>query len=261
MKRTKLLPMPCTVLIACAATLLAAPVAQAAGSQASTMILSSELFPSGAAAPDGPSGTIPTTPHGAGRITAPRYLYVPGTSSAPPAVYEFIFWNIGDHLVRHPAASYIAPGPSTTWQASAWYIPVGGGPCVSPPCLPDATTWAFSLTDHKVLSQSPISAVTPAAAWTSGTTSVSTTDAAALSAGHVAITAAPKLSLSPPLPPTGLGGYYQFDQWFQFAGNGKVHGSVLRVPASGGSDAIAFYRLIPRIVVPHCGTPPCPPPM
>src|SRR6516165_1742785 len=106
-----------------------APAAPAAAAT-STMIYNSELFPSGAPAPDGPSGTIRTTPFGQGKLTAPKYLYVPATSTTPAAEYQFIFWNARVGLRRSPTATFVAPAAPTVWDMTAWYLLVGGGPCV-----------------------------------------------------------------------------------------------------------------------------------
>jgi hypothetical protein len=244
-----------SILIAAACMLM-----PAAAAHAGTMTVSSEVFPGGAAAPDGIAGTVHVAPGSIVKLTAPQFLYVPGTTSTSPSVYAFVFWNADAVLRRKVTATFRAP--ATAFKASAWYLLTGGGSC--PTCVPDVTTWAFNLTADKLLTQSPIASVKPTAAWTPGSTAVSTTDAAVVAAGRVRITAASKLALIPgaPIPSGPRASYYAFNSWFQFAGDGKIFGDVLSVPASGDSDAIAFYRLHIGFVVPlPCKTPPCPLPM
>jgi hypothetical protein len=247
------------------ASLLALALVLPAAAQASpsaTMTVSSSLFPSGAAAPDGVTGKVHVVAGSSVTLTAPRYLYEPGTASASPSVDEFIFWDVNATLQRKVKARFTAP--STGFSATAWYLPIGGGCAAGQTCVGDVTTWAFSLASNRPLSFTPISSVTPAAAWTLGSSSVSTTDAAVLAAGHVQVTAASRLSFSgTPVPVPKFGGYYAFSSWFQFAGDGKVSGVFLTVPKNGASDSIAFYATVPPIPPPpHCGglgEPPCHP--
>jgi hypothetical protein len=77
-----------------------------------------------------------------------------------------------------------------------------------------------------------------------GPNTVSTTDAAAIAAGDVTITAA-----------NLIGGSGRFQQWLQFFGNGHVTGQQLTVKAgdpsdAGSSDAIAVYSVPPTTSAP-----------
>jgi hypothetical protein len=247
------------------ATLITAAFAAPAAAQATTMTVGSNLFPSGAPAPDAVTGKVHVTPGSLVTLTAPQYLYQAATKTSPAVVYEFIFWDAGARLRTTETAIFRAPS-SAAFYADAWYIATGGGPCLPGETCAGVSTWAFSLAHHRVLSQTPIASVTPALAWTAGSNNVSTTDAATLAAGKVTITSQPKLSLTPPTPPPPaiVGGYYSFQSWYQFGGNGTIAGGTLTVPADGSSASIAFYSTVPHRGPPKppCGgfgQPPCPP--
>ena len=224
------------------------PAVAQAGTLSERMTLGSSLFPSGTAVPEGLSGSV-AVPQGAPvKLTAPQYLYQP---SVPPGsvgtVYEFMFWDVNSTLASTETADFTAPSSGLAFKATAWYLPVcvvassclGSGPSA-------ATTWAFSLTSDQVLPGTPISSVSPASAWVSPSTSVSTATA-------VNIAASAYLG-----PHTKFGGTV-FSSWFVFGGGGaSISGLDLGVPAGESPYAIAFYNQYsfhlppPCIGYPHC---------
>ena len=224
------------------------PAAVQAGTSPATVFLGSKVFPSGAAVPGGLSGTIPVARGSSVTLTTPQYLYEPATPPATPAVYQFMFWDVNATLIKTVKAKFTAPAAGGV-IATAWYLPI----CVTSPCGtgPTAvTTFAFSLTTYRVLSGAPIDAVTPASAWTSPSTSVSTATA-------VAITASPYFG-----PSTASSGK-AFVSWFVFGGASTVtiSGPDLTVPAGESPYAIAFYRQYTHpIYLNPCPGPECPPP-
>jgi hypothetical protein len=230
--------------------LAASPLATPVVAQASTMLLSSRVFPSGALAPNGIAGTERLISGSSVTLTAPEYLYVPGTSTTTPSGYAFMFWDADSTLSTKNTVKFTAPAAGE-FYARAWYesmcVP-GDGPCSGGGSGVDM--WAFSLTANRPMKQSPIATVTPASAQT-GPKSVST------AAGAVTITAAGKLGTSA-LSPGLLPPYYAFNSLFQFGGDGTIAGPTLTVPAKGASAAIAFYNYVPGFHPPHCfpGPPP-----
>jgi hypothetical protein len=232
------------------ALLTASALSMPALAQASTMLLSSRSFPSGALTPDGVSGAVPLKSGASVTETAPKYLYVPGTATTEPSGYEFTFWDANGTLSTTNTVKFTAAAAGK-FYARAWYLPMcvpgdtdcGGGGS-------GAELWAFSLTANRPLKESPIATVTPSTAQTGP-------DTVATAGGPVTITAALKLGV-PPLPAGPLPPYYMFNSLFQFAGNGTVAGQTLTVPSKGASDAIAFYHYVPPFHKPICfpGPPP-----
>ena len=176
MRAIKLVSMPFALAFLIGAGLLLPGAAQATTPSA-TLHLSSKLFPTGAPAADGVSGTIPASPGGAVKLTAPQYLYEPAVPPATtPTVYEFAFWNANAKLEKTANATFHVPNTGTAFDATAWYLPIGGG-CQTV-CPPELNTWAFSLTKDEVLPGTPIGKVSPlSAGWTSPSTTVSTATA------------------------------------------------------------------------------------
>jgi hypothetical protein len=231
------------------AFLAGVPAAAQASPASAIMTISSDAFPSGASLPGGLSGTVAVTGASSVALTAPEYLYQP---SNPPGtlgtVYEFMFWDVNSTLVNTQSADFTAPGGGSSFTASAWYLPVcvvssscsGGGPS-------SVTTWAFSLTENKVLPGTPISSVSPSSAWVPPSTSVSTASAVTIDA--LAFLGAHTKFFGTP-----------FRSWFVFGGGGsKVSGNSLQVPAGESPYAIAFYSQysshippIPCPGYPHC---------
>jgi hypothetical protein len=227
----------------------AAPAVSGASPVPATMTISSNVFPTGASVAGGLSGTVPVAGGSSVTLAAPEYVYQP---SVPPGsmgtVYEFMFWDINSSLVNTATADFKAPSSGTTFSAGAWYLPVcvvssscgSGGPT-------SVTTWAFSLTNDKILPGTPISSVSPSSAWTSPSTSVST--ATAVNIGAL-----------PFLGPHSKFGATEFRSWFVFGGGGAtVSGLQVQVPAGESPYAIAFYNEyashvppIPCIGYPHC---------
>ncbi len=226
------------------ALMLLAPATAQAGPLSTTVVLGSRVFPSGAAVPGGPAGTIPVVKGSSVTLWAPAYLYKPAVPpSTAGTVYEFMFWDVNSILITTEKAKFTAPSAVSSFKAIAWYLPVcvdaatctGGGPT-------SVTTWAFSLTSNKVLSGTPIGSVAPASAWTPPSTSVSTSAAVDI---------------------TGLGclgsctatSWTVFSSWFVFGGSGTLTSALdLKVPAGESPYAIAFYRQGTHTPIPT----PCP---
>jgi hypothetical protein len=224
------------------------PAAAQAGPLATVVVVSSNLFPSGAPAPDGVFGALLVRRGSSAVLTAPQYLYHAPTPPATSAtVYEFMFWDADATLVTTEKATFKVPSTGGLIRATAWYLPI----CVEPSSCPGGgasavTTWAFSLTHGKVLSATPISSVTPASAWTSPSTTVSTATA-------VEITAQSYIG-----PYTDFSGT-EFSSWFTFGGGTTISGVNLDVSAGESPYAIAFYldystgpTKPPCIGYPHC---------
>jgi hypothetical protein len=185
------------------------------------MVVTLRAFPSGTPIPHTLAGTVQLQPGSAVSLSAPLQVFGPGT---PQPTYGFLFWNITSDVRTTPLLTFTAPTDSSTIHVTAWYILQGGGCCGGS----GVSTYAFSLNNDQVISGTPIASVTPTTAWAGPpSTTVSTTT----SASPVAITARPL-----------IGGSGLFRSWLQF-GNGSVASSVLTVPASGASFAIAFYGI------------------
>lgn len=241
-----------TVLALClgVTTVAFMPAVAQAGPLSGTMVISSELFPSGAAVPGGLSGDIKVSPGWPATLTAPQYLYQPSTPSGTlGTVYEFMFWNVDSRLIPTEKALFKVPFGYEAPSATAWYLPV----CVVASSCPGGgasavTTWAFSLTKDEVLPEAPIASVTPTSAWTSPSASVSTATA-------VNITAASELG------PYGIAtGGTVFSSWFVFGGASAatVSGLDLAVPVGESPYAIAFYNQYTGYHKPICiGYPHC----
>ncbi len=214
----------CAFAVMLGAVMFTPGVAQAAPS---LMKIASRLFPSGTAVPGGMSGGVLVSGGKLAALTAPEFIYQPPPASSPTAagtVYEFMFWDVNATLKRKEKAAFIAPS-GTTFQATAWYLALGGGEGGSTA----VTTWAFSLDTYKVLPESPIESVVPATAWTSPSSSVSTATA-------VKITASEFIGTHTKFSFTG------FRSWFVFGGSKvKIKGANVIVPAGESPYAIAFY--------------------
>jgi hypothetical protein len=224
------------------------PATAEAGPLAAVEVVTSNLFPGGAPAPDGVSGALLVRRGSSAVLTAPQYLYQAPTPPATTAtVYEFMFWDVDTALINTEKAKFTVPSSGGPFRATAWYLAI----CVDPSSCPggeasEVTTWAFSLTHDKVLSGTPISSVTPASAWTSPSTTVSTATA-------VDITAQSYLGTYTPFSGT------EFSSWFSFGGTSTISGLNLDVGAGESPYAIAFYLNYstgptkpPCIGFPHC---------
>ncbi len=221
------------------------PVPAQAGPLSAVVALGSKLFPTGTPVPGGVSGVILALRGSSVTLKAPQYLYQPATPPAtPPTVYEFMFWDVHTTLIATERAKFTVPSSGPV-LATAWYLPV----CVTSSCgggSSAVTTWAFSLTNYKVLPDTPVGLVTPTSAWTTPSTSVSTATA-------VDITAQSYLGTE-----TSTSGTV-FSSWFVFGGAKTVtiSGLDLNVPAGESPYAIAFYYQYthsPIICIgfPHC---------
>jgi hypothetical protein len=213
-----------------AALFMFIPTAAQAGPLSAVVALGSKLFPTGTPVPGGVSGVILALRGSSVTLKAPQYLYQPATPPATSAtVYEFMFWDVHTTLINTEKAKFTVPSTGPV-LATAWYLPI----CVTSSCGGGAsavTTWAFSLTNYKVLAGTPIDSVTPASAWTSPSTSVSTTTA-------VEVEASSYLGGTP-----SFAGGTVFSSWFVFGGASTVSisGLDLSVPAGESPYAIAFY--------------------
>ncbi len=221
------------------------PVPAQAGPLSAVVALGSKLFPTGTPVPGGVSGVILALRGSSVTLKAPQYLYQPATPPATsPTVYEFMFWDVHTTLIATERAKFTVPSSGPV-LATAWYLPV----CVTSSCgggSSAVTTWAFSLTNYKVLPDTPVGLVTPTSAWTTPSTSVSTATA-------VDITAQSYLGTE-----TSTSGTV-FSSWFVFGGAKTVtiSGLDLNVPAGESPYAIAFYYQYthsPIICIgfPHC---------
>jgi hypothetical protein len=228
-----------------AALLMFVPAPAQAGPLSAVVALGSKLFPTGTAVPGGVSGTILALRGSSVTLKAPQYLYQPATPPATsPTVYEFMFWDVHTTLIATEKAKFTVPSTGPV-LATAWYLPV----CVTSSCGGGAsavTTWAFSLTNYKVLPDTPIDSVTPTSAWTSPSTSVSTATAVEIEAQSY---------IGTETPTSGT----VFSSWFVFGGASTVSisGLDLNVPAGESPYAIAFYYQYTGYKVicigyPHC---------
>jgi len=110
-----------------------------------------------------PSGEIisPTT---IGPLQIPCGEPVP-LSAKPIPPYTFSFWNFGGVIFTQSQIS--PPAPCTDFSAVAWYLGGGLGKTYQ-----HVVTYAFSATDNKVLTPTPITtpvtSVAPAGLWTPG---------------------------------------------------------------------------------------------
>jgi hypothetical protein len=225
------------------------PATAQAGPLAATVVVSSNLFPGGAPAPDGVFGALLVRRGSSAVLTAPQYLYqAPSPPATSATVYEFMFWDVNAALTNTEKAKFTVPSSGAPFRATAWYLAI----CVDPSSCTSGgasavTTWAFSLTNDKVLPGTPISSVTPASAWTSPTTTVSTATA-------VDITAQSYIGLYSDFSGT------EFSSWFTFGGGTTtISGLNLDVGAGESPYAIAFYLHYstgptkpPCIGFPHC---------
>ena len=221
------------------------PVPAQAGPLSAVVVAGSKLFPTGTPVTGGVSGVILALRGSSVTLKAPQYLYQPATPPATsPTVYEFMFWDVHTTLIATERAKFTVPSSGPV-LATAWYLPV----CVTSSCgggSSAVTTWAFSLTNYKVLPDTPVGLVTPTSAWTTPSTSVSTATA-------VDITAQSYLGTE-----TSTSGTV-FSSWFVFGGAKTVtiSGLDLNVPAGESPYAIAFYYQYthsPIICIgfPHC---------
>jgi hypothetical protein len=188
------------------------------------MVVTLRAFPSGTPIPNTLAGTVQLQPGTPVLLSAPLQVYGPGT---PQPAYGFVFWNTTTDIRTTPTLSFTAPNDTSTIHVTAWYFPQGGS-CRSCPPGTGVSTYAFSLNDDAVISDTPIASVTPAGTWSGAPSrTVSTTT----SPNPVVITARPLI--------TGSG---LFHNWLQF-GSGSVSGSTLTVPSRGASLAIAFFGI------------------
>ena len=229
-----------------AALFMFMPAPAQAGPLSAVVALGSKLFPTGTPVPGGVSGSVLALRGSSVTLKAPQYLYQPATPPATSAtVYEFMFWDVHTTLIATERAKFTVPSSGPV-LATAWYLPV----CVTSSCGGGAsavTTWAFSLTNYKVLAGTPIDSVTPTSAWTSPSTSVSTTTA-------VEVEASSYLGGTP-----SFAGGTVFSSWFVFGGASTVttSGLDLNVPVGESPYAIAFYYQYTHAPVICVGYPRC----
>jgi hypothetical protein len=163
-----------------------------------------------------------------GPVTADQVVALPDPLNPGQFLqYGFLFWNVGGAVSTGLTATGTMPAGDSV--LTAWYAAIGGGGGGA-----GVTTYAFSVGQDVVVADTPIAAVTPAAAWAGGNaTAVSTTAAA----GPVTISARNAVPGAPG---------ESFDEWFQY-GTGTPAGIQLTVPNGGASLAIASYA-VPEIL-------------
>jgi hypothetical protein len=139
--------------------------------------------------------------------------------------YEFLFWNI-DATAYTAQTVKFNPLCGSASSATAWYLPLSGGPCPAGEICDGVATWAFSLNKNEVIpGATPIATVTPAADWAGPpATSVSTTGSS-----PVTITAVAE-----------IGGFGFFKRWQELPGS-KVSGNAFTVGANSFVEAVAFF--------------------
>jgi hypothetical protein len=255
----RMVPLTVCAVAGAALPMFVPSVAQASPSPA-TLTLSSYEFPTRTALPGGLSGTVPLTGGSSVTLTAPEYQYEPATTTAPASYWEFMFWDVDATSITTETATFTAPATGGAFEGTAWYAqicvaPANPVPGSSPPCSGGPTyvsTWAFSLTNYKVLPGTPISTVTPVTsppAWTSPSTTVST-------ATTVNIAALPFLNVHNKYMSTS------FSSWFVFGSPATVavSGLELRVDEGVSPYAVAFYKQFtapPGPPIPCPGHPHC----
>jgi hypothetical protein len=184
MRLVKALLMSLTVTAAMAATAVA-PAAQAKTPAYATVQLGTQEFLDNMPVPGGQSGTIEVTPGSTINLSAPAYIYVPPTASDPsPQIWQFAFWDTGatpslptaGHGKAQQSTSVKFKAPSGgTFDATAWYLPYGGGCPADQICPPSVTAVVFNESQDKpVPGLNPIAKVKPGSALMAGTATVST---------------------------------------------------------------------------------------
>ncbi len=171
--------------VAVAAAMVVAPAAQAKGPAYATVQLGTQEFPANVPVPGGQAGVIEVKPGSTLNLTAPAYIYVPATASDPsPQFWQFAFWDTGatpafptaghGKAAQSTTVKFTAPSAGT-FDATAWYLPYGGGCPLGQTCPTAVTAAVFNESQDKpVPGLNPIATVTPASAWTDGTAIVST---------------------------------------------------------------------------------------
>jgi len=161
------------------------------------------------------------------KTTAAKDLY-----GAASAEYEFVFWNKNGTVQAGRKLDL------TNGDATAWYLPLGGGPCPTGQKCNAVTTWKFSLKADKVVSGTPIGAVTPSGLWTSPATSFSTTTSAA---STITVTAANGTAHA----------LLGFANWLVL-GQSPKPGLSFSVPAGGTAYAVGFYGSVQSLPPVQC---------
>ncbi|MFQ5740489.1 MAG: hypothetical protein ACE5JX_15895 [Acidobacteriota bacterium] len=159
-----------------------------------------------------------------GETAPPNFdLPDPANPSGPPAHYVFLFWSLGSSIQSVP--TYNRTVPDTPFSHTRWYVRTGGG---NGSGVPHLTTYALSLGQDSVLSDTPIDSVTPSAAWAGGQT---------VDTASSAVTVDAKNSI----------GGESFHGWTLF-GPGSASGDDLNIPKDAFTQAIAAYRVGEKVV-------------
>jgi hypothetical protein len=165
------------------------------------------------------SSLLSLTDHSSLSLTAPPTVVIPNPADPPnPFTYAFLFWNVKGMLTASATTS-VADVGATPFNASAWYLQVGGGGGGTPAIGASA----FSITQDVVLATTPIQSVAPSSAWPGGSSTVVNT-----TGGAVTITA--KASI----------GGEDFNGWVLFTAGSAV-GPVLSAPVNASGIALAGY--------------------
>jgi len=184
MRLVKALLMSLAVAAVAAATVVV-PAAEAKTPAYATVQLGTQEFPSNLPVPGGQSGALEVTPGSTINLTAPAYIYVPAKGGEPAQTWQFAFWDVGAtpsfptsaHGSAEVSTSVKFKAPSSgAFDATAWYLPYGGGGCPMGQTCPTAVTAAvFDESQNKpVAGLNPIASVSPGSAWMGGTNVVST---------------------------------------------------------------------------------------
>ncbi len=256
----------CALLSAGFATII--PSAAEAAPAPETVTIATEVFPTGGALSGSLSGRVSVYAGAKVTLTAPEYVYEPpstsstpsttsttGTTSNYPSLYEFMFWDADATPFSTEKATFTVPASASNISATAWYLAIcvpGVTAPASSSCgggTPTLSTWAFSLTKHEVLTETPISSVT-GAPWTAPSATVPTTTP------PVKVTAFSFLGTH-----SKFGGT-EFSSWFVLGAPSAItiSGIDLTVNAAISAYAIAFYNEytgpmpppVPCVGYPHC---------
>jgi|GEM_PF-2754353 len=150
------------------------------------------------------------------------FLPNPG-DPAHPLHYRFLFWNVCG-TIGNDAHHGNGTVPSTDTVATAWYVPVGvgdGGAAIA--------TFAFWVEHDRVVPDTPIQSVNPAAAWAGGNNTVVSSTAGS----------GPRMITAKNSVPTATNA--TFDHWFPL-GAGSASAAVLTVAEGGSTWALALYQ-------------------
>jgi hypothetical protein len=257
MKSAKLVALPlAAALIMAGAQAMPARAGGTTPPAYATMDEGTGLFPTGGSVPNEFGGKVDVTPGKSIQLKAAKFLASNVSNASGPSIYEFAFWDVGatpahpsplsGTLIPTRTATFTAPAAGTEFDATAWYVAVGGGcgdPLPDGGCGTEAAVSAFDLSTETPLSTNPIGSVLPASDWTSPSSSVSTIDVS------------PTITAQ-----TCLGGTYStekfdfgcttslgFKRWFEIGSTTLTTPELsLTVPEGTSPSLIAMYDYLPE---------------